>query len=56
MEVNEWHPLGEHAKNHTMAYMENKALVYLGAKQLIIQLRHYKTKPIRETVDGAAKL
>jgi hypothetical protein len=36
--INEWHPLDEHAKNHKKAYTENKALVYLRAKQLIIQL------------------
>jgi hypothetical protein len=29
--INEWHPLGEHDKNHKMAYMENEALVYLRA-------------------------
>lgn len=57
MGINEWHPHGEHAKSHKMAYMENKALVYLRAKQLIIQLSHYKTQPIREAeVDDAAEL
>jgi hypothetical protein len=57
VEINKWPPLGEHAKNHKMAYMENKALVYLTAKPLIIQLSHYTTEPIREVeLDCAAEL
>lgn len=57
MGINEGHPpLGEHAENHNMAY-KNKALVYVTAKQLIIQSSHYKTDPIREEeVDGTAEL
>jgi hypothetical protein len=36
--------------------MENKALVYLTAKQLIIQSSHCKTHPIREAeVGGTAE-
>jgi hypothetical protein len=55
--INVWHPTGKHVKNLKIAYVENEALVYLRAKELIIQLGHCKADPIREAeVDAAVEL